>query len=401
MKYPLLYGCLGVCLGLGVTVSYQKLTNKSPWSLPSLGSEPRPAPTVSDAERPPSGRACVTALGRLEPEGEVVDISVPAGDRLDRLLVRENELVEAGQILAYLSSHAERRADRDAVASQLAEARERRAAETAYGEALIKEAELAVEQVQKLQPLDVQVQECKVSALEAEVALVNDDLARLTRLRDTTAAATQDYEHQVLLSRQKKEELAQAKALLSKVKLNKDLDLLRTQAQLLTARSALERAQKAQPVESLTRSLRYAEERLALTVIRAPAAGQVLKIRTWPGETTGTKPLLRMGNTAAMQALAEVYHTDARFVRVGQTVTVTSPALAEPVTGRVVQVGSIIFKNDVLHIDPTADVDARVVEVRIALEQNDLVRRLTYLQVNVRIDTSTSAAEEEAPKGRP
>jgi HlyD family secretion protein len=48
-------------------------------------------------------------------------------------------------------------------------------------------------------------------------------------------------------------------------------------------------------------------------------------------------------------------------------------------------VGNLIFKNDVLNIDPTADVDSRVVEVRIQLDDSRAAAKLTYLQVNVEI----------------
>jgi HlyD family secretion protein len=99
----------------------------------------------------------------------------------------------------------------------------------------------------------------------------------------------------------------------------------------------------------------------------------------------GTKPILRMGRTGQMEALAEIYYTDARFVKVGHRGCVTSPALAEPLKGTVIEVGNLIFKNDVLNIDPTADVDARVVEVRLRLDSSEAASHLVHLQVNVAI----------------
>ena len=106
------------------------------------------------------------------------------------------------------------------------------------------------------------------------------------------------------------------------------------------------------------------------------------------GEATGIRPIVRMGKTQAMQAVAEVYHTDAGFVRAGQRARITSPALDGPLMGTVVSVGNLIFKNDVLNIDPTADVDSRVVEVRIRLDNSEAAAKLTYLQVNVEITVS-------------
>ncbi|PLZ81328.1 hypothetical protein CBP16_10195, partial [Fischerella thermalis WC217] len=63
-------------------------------------SEPPPV------ETPPAVKK-VTALGRLQPEGEVISLSAPLaldGDRLDKWLVKEGDRVTTGQILAILDS---------------------------------------------------------------------------------------------------------------------------------------------------------------------------------------------------------------------------------------------------------------------------------------------------------
>jgi hypothetical protein len=56
--------------------------------------------------------------------------------------------------------------------------------------------------------------------------------------------------------------------------------------------------------------------------------------------------------------------------------------------GKSVQVGGMIFKNDVLNVDPAARVDARVVQVWIDLDDAAPVERMTNLTVDVLIDTS-------------
>jgi HlyD family secretion protein len=288
-------------------------------------------------------------------------------------------------VLAYLDSYTERVAEREHIASQLAEAKIRSAAETAHGQAQIREAEIAIEQVEKVQKLEIEAQEAKVRSLEAEAARETSEMKRTGSLRPAAAATQQDYERQVMLARRTTENLAAARATLAKAKAARDIDLVKAKAQLQTVRTALARTLAAIPLDSLTRQGQLAEARVNLTVIRAPRAGQILKIRTRPGEATGVRPIVRLGNTAAMQAVAEVYHTDAPFVRVGQKARITSPALPGALSGKVVYVGNLIFKNDVLNIDPTADVDSRVVEVRIQLDDSQAAAKLTYLQVNVEI----------------
>ncbi len=339
------------------------------------------------------GRRGVAALGRLEPEGGVLDLGVGSGvpDRLERLLVSEGQHVEAGQELAFLESYQPRAAEKEYLASQLAEARARLAAEAAYAEALVREAKIALESAEKLQPLDVEARESAVRLQEAESAHAEKELKRLTELRQSDASTQQDVDRQTLLLRRSREALCGAEVQLRRLRTAQQLDLAKGRAQVATAEAGLTRARDIQPVASLAKNLQLAEERLKLSVIRAPCDGTVLKVNTHPGEAVGAKPILRLGHTEAMVAVAEVYYTDVRQVKPGQKATVTSPALPGPVAGTVVLVGSLIGKKDVLGIDPTADVDARVVEVRIRLEPNDLASRLTYLQVNVRIDTGSAA----------
>lgn len=65
-------------------------------------------PPKTTAETTPV-KLAVTALGRLQPQGEVTNLSAPNsvnGARVERLLVREGEEVKAGQVLAYLENYA-------------------------------------------------------------------------------------------------------------------------------------------------------------------------------------------------------------------------------------------------------------------------------------------------------
>ncbi len=48
----------------------------------------------------------LTALGRVVPRSGVVDVSGPAGDTVEQILVREGDWVEAGQPMARLSTAA-------------------------------------------------------------------------------------------------------------------------------------------------------------------------------------------------------------------------------------------------------------------------------------------------------
>ena len=88
-----------------------------------------------------------------------------------------------------------------------------------------------------------------------------------------------------------------------------------------------------------------------------------------------------MGDTAKMVAVAEVYETDIGAVEKGQRARITSPALDGPLLGVVASIGLKIGRMDVLDSDPIAKTDARVVEVRIALDSSETVAALTNLLV--------------------
>jgi HlyD family secretion protein len=90
--------------------------------------------------------------------------------------------------------------------------------------------------------------------------------------------------------------------------------------------------------------------------------------------------------TDEMLAVAEIYETDIGRVQVGQRATVSSPALADPLVGKVERIGRKIGKLDVLDADPVAKTDARVVEVEIRLDDAARVAALTNLQVEVSIE---------------
>jgi HlyD family secretion protein len=180
----------------------------------------------------------------------------------------------------------------------------------------------------------------------------------------------------------------------------KDAAVARMQAELAEAERQFQRVQRLykQRVVSvedrdaqetrrdvLKAELREAQAELELARVRSPIDGRVLKVRAYPGEMVGSDGVCEIGKTDAMYAVAEVYEDDIGFVDVGQHATVTSPALNGDVHGTVEEIGWKIGKLDVLSTDPAAKTDARVVEVRIKLEDSDRVAHFTNLQVEVRI----------------
>jgi HlyD family secretion protein len=125
------------------------------------------------------------------------------------------------------------------------------------------------------------------------------------------------------------------------------------------------------------------------TVLRAPIDGTVLKIVARVGERPGDKGILELGATDQMEALLEVYESDIDRVRLGQTAVLTSEngGFSGTLRGTVSRISPQVRQRQVLATDPSGDVDARIVEVRVALAPEDAlrVRALTGLKVIARL----------------
>ena len=171
------------------------------------------------------------------------------------------------------------------------------------------------------------------------------------------------------------EQLEEAQVALSRLQ-----NLSKTQA---TSRAKLDEA--SYKFSALKAEKGVYQARLEMTRIRAPHRGQVLKIHARKGEQVGPDGVLELGETDKMTVVAEVYETDVHRVKIGQTATITSPALTTPATGVVSKIGLRVGKMDVLSSDPIADTDARVVETTILMDDPVPMQRLTNLQVDVEI----------------
>jgi len=138
-------------------------------------------------------------------------------------------------------------------------------------------------------------------------------------------------------------------------------------------------------VKAAEAAVTAADAMVALSTVLAPQKGQVLFVHARPGERIGVEGVVELGRTDRMYAVAEVYETDIINVKAGQGARVLSPALPGPVSGTVESIGLKVGRMDVLGLDPVAQADARVIEVKILLDDPGVVSHLTNLQVEVEI----------------
>jgi HlyD family secretion protein len=370
----------------------------------------------------------VTALGRIEPQGTAIEIAPTGGAerRIAQLLVREGDIVKAGQAIAILD-------DRDRLQAELEEAQEQvrvRQSRLAQVTAGAKTGEIgaqksAIEGLQAqwqgdrttqqatLHRLEAQVvgeiaaQKAAIRKLEAELRNARAEYQRYEKLNAEGAISATIFDSKKTTLETSRQALIEANANLKRIQ--------RTgQQQIREARAALERVERTgrqqidearatlakiaevrsvdvqaaqSEVNAAIAAVKKARANLDLAYVRAPQAGQVLKVHSRAGEVVGKEGIVDLGQTQQMVAVAEVYESDIQRVEKGQKAVVTSDAFSGEVTGEVAEIGLQIYKNDVLDTDPTAAADSRIVEVKILLdpESSARVRGLTNLEVTVAI----------------
>lgn len=348
-----------------------------------------PAPEVASPAR-------VSALGRLMPVTEIIEVGGVSGSRVAKLCIREGQQVRKGDVLAILDEQPVRQAMRDRAAARLSEARSLRENAIQLATLELEEAKLSEARLKEVNPFEIAAQEATVKRLEVDLATAERQLVRLQGLKSVNLIPEVDLDDQSRLVESRKQELTASRYTLNRLTAAFAQDTKAFAVQVRTAEMKLKKAEVDSYVDSLQGELAVAQAELDRSMVCAPAAGTILDVLSHPGERIDKEPILRMGGTDEMVALAEVYETDARFVRPGQRAEVTSAALAGPVAGVVERVGQIVLKNQVVDIDPASQLDARVVKVWIRLEDSATARPFNRLQVRVliRVDADRGGAAQ-------
>jgi HlyD family secretion protein len=262
---------------------------------------------------------------------------VAAGEEgiLERLVVSEGDAVKKGDPIGYLASYSLRQQEVRAAALKL----ERRT----------------------LSPLEIEAQASRVRLKEADAVHYRAEVVRQKGLVDSGLMPGKELDATELLAARAEEEVKVARADLKHLEGSVTLNLDDAQAELARAKILLERA-----------------------VILSPIDGAVLKVLARPGEKV-SGPIVQIGATGAMTALAEVHANDVHLVKLNQRASFTSAALPGPVEGKVTHIGAVVGRNRVFGEDPAAPDNARVFEVTVLLDDSSNAARFTNLEGQVRI----------------
>ena len=350
------------------------------------------AASQGTAEAQSRQRDKIAALGRIEPYSEIINLGGGSSpDRLETLFVQRGDVVTKGQVLGYLGGYVEESARREMISTQLEEAKQQLKTEVELDQARIKAAEVHQKQVMEVMPQTIAAQEATVASLQAKLDNDQEILDSQQQLLSRGSGTKRQTDDQSSLVLQDRANVQSARAHWTELTHQFEIDKVDADVQIQTARAMLEHNQSEVPLASLERQIALSEARAKRMTVYAPVDGRILNILVKPGEEVGSGSVLAMGDTSRMRVVAEVYETDISRVSIGQRAEVSSRALPKTIAGRVARIGEMIFKNDVLNVDPAARADARVVQVWIDLDDAAAVERLTNLTVDVLIDTSNPA----------
>ncbi|MUL38169.1 HlyD family secretion protein [Gloeocapsopsis sp. AAB1 = 1H9] len=370
-----------VLLGVGGAMTYR-------WMRMTLVRQETAAPVTTPVIQ------TVTALGRLEPLGTVIKLSAPTssqGNRVERLLVQEGDRVQAGQVIAILDSHDQRKAALEEAEEQVNVARAQLdviQAGAKQGEINAQQAEIARLSAERQGNIKAQV--ATVARLQSELQNAQAEFNRYQSLYQEGAISASERDSRRLA-------LDTAQKSVQEAQVNLDRLRLTTPAELNRARATLEQIAEVRPVDvrsaqaEVNRAIaarNQAKASFDQSVVRSPINGEVLDIYTRAGEVVSTDGIAEIGQTRQMQAIAEVYQSDISKVQVGQQVRVTSDSIPSELTGMVERVGSQVRRQEIVNTDPSANIDARVIEVQINLDDasSQKAAKFTNLQVQVVIE---------------
>ena len=338
----------------------------------------------------------VTALGRLEPETEIIRLFASSeldNPRVAQLLVKQGDKVEADQTIAILAS-------RDRLQAAFVEATEN-----------VKVARRKLAQVKAgAKTGEIAAQKAQITRLRSELeGQIATNKAEVRRWQSEVRTAKTEYERNQYLYQQgaiaasvldgKRLALETAEAQSEQAVATEDRTSKTLEAQIVEATENLNGIAEVRPVDLDTAqaevdaaiaAARRAETELAQAYVRSPIAGRVLKIHTYPGETIDEQNgIAQLGQTEQMVVVAEVYQTDINKVHLGQPAIITSDVLPETLHGTVSQIDLLVSQQSVFSNLPGENLDRRVVDVKIHLNSEDSqkVAGLSNLQVQTAIQT--------------
>jgi HlyD family secretion protein len=260
----------------------------------------------------------VAGIGRIEPEGGLVELSSDQAGLIRKILIKEGDSVKSGQALLLL--------DNAVQVSQVADAASRLQTETAQ--------------------LDV----AKASIEDAELNLrkAEQDLDKTRRLVEKNAETKQKLE-------------------------DAEADVNNKRIALETERASYRVAQKR--IGEIRTQINTAKTTAGKYTVWSPANGLILELTSKPGEAiTAGQSFAQLAPEGRVTALCEIDELFADKIKNGQTAFIRYKGYADSVSsGTVIYTAPYLKKKSLFSDQVGEKEDRRVREVRILLNNQDLL----------------------------
>jgi HlyD family secretion protein len=311
--------------------------------------------TEGETSAPVSAPEDIVVRGRLEPSEGVYEIgafSIAPTTAVGEILVSEGQAVAKGQIVATLPSRAQA------------------AAGVATAQAALVVAERRLELTRRpYKDSVISAQQATVQARIADVGLAESQLSRGELLHQR--GVTSDEAREI-----RRAELSRAQARLEEA---------RAQLQAITEVPSREITLAEAEVGAARTRLQGAMEELALTEIRSPVDGVVLKIRAKSGELVSHRQIMDIGNINVPKIIAEVDERLVPNLRLGQSVRISLRGQNGEWHGAISRIGSVVLAQMRPSADTVTGTGGRIVEVEAALSNATGLPRVAGLELLVRI----------------
>lgn len=347
----------------------------------------------ANAQRPvgtsePIPQTAIRGIGKLEPRSGVLKIMAPVGQRVQSLYnLQIGSDVDVDQPIVELAGTEKAEMELQIAVAKKADALKKESVEKAQGRLQRQTADLALEEARSSRR-DVASKSKGIDLLRAQLEKANEMLQSLQNLKSDPATkrlvGKADIDKQQLVVQQLETRMAQSEdevrlALekIERAEKGAELDIARVDSML---------NESALPVQSIDAAINAAQKSLEMLEIKSPISGTVLDIVVRPGDTATNQPVMLIGDTSVMVCVAEINDSSLINVEIGAAATLTSTAIAEPLTGKVVSKGVMIGPPSMNDPNPFASVDRKTGRVVIALDDSTSARQFVNLQVDVAIE---------------
>ncbi|SRR5579883_493294 len=356
--------------------------------------EPQPVkqPKLTPVQAP--ARVAITALGRIQPQGEIIKLAAPSsqnGVRVEKLLVDEGDEVRKGEIVAWLEGYARSKAALQQSVDKVQIAQAKLAQIKAGAKAGDIDAQAAtITQLQSQLKGEVNAQQATIARLQAQLTNAQTENNRYQQLYQQGAISASVADTKRLQMNTVQQQLTEAQASLDRTVNTLKDQITQAKAKLVSLKEVrpVDVQEAEAEVNSAITAVKQAKADYDLTYLVSPINGKVLKVHAKTGEISGPDGVIEIGKTGQMMVFAEVYQTDIKKVHPGQKATITSTAFSKKISGTVSEIGWQVDRQNILSVNPEADTDRRVIRVKIRIdkpEDSERVAGLTNLQVDVAI----------------